>query len=556
MASRYLKVLESWRSAIMDMVSSRIQHITASRRQSPTPPSKPPFKQAAVPILERVFQCNPRPTRAEKQQLAKQTDMEYKQINIWFQNRRSRSKKATPMSSHIEASQGSVSLPPDLAASLVRILDKYVVDAIDAHMHGAEEDMHAGAIPSFGPFKSERPQHAFPVCYPPLCSYDPFPIARDSRKLATPWFRLPTPSRKELACSDSSEEVLALLEQLTLREEGMVFEHAPPTHRLKTGSASTVGFTVLPPSAPLPALLRTGTCSQPDISVEPVRRCSQRYSPRATSSSTALPATLKMEASPDHARVAGRRASNKAKASRVSRARGVLESSAHELESLFPHSMHSPAILSAEPRHDGLANETDIRRPLSTEPFGQPYAKRRSSGRRAIALPKRTPKTLSRFRPAGSPTPSLDWSVSSSTSFAPSPSPSTSSPEPSTPSRSPSPGPMATLSRMSSLSSIRSVSSASSSSSDWDILLTPPLLPTSMPDILVSEDPSFGLYSDQNNWDSMAMNGLDDGYMDYSVSFSGAALIPNLSADPLFKHKAPLASVDFTLPLDTSALIF
>ncbi|KAI0375176.1 hypothetical protein BV20DRAFT_933444 [Pilatotrama ljubarskyi] len=63
---------------------------------------KRPFNQGAVPILEHFFESNAFPSRLEKYDLAAKCAMDYRQIHVWFQNRRSRSRKEGKVLKKIE----------------------------------------------------------------------------------------------------------------------------------------------------------------------------------------------------------------------------------------------------------------------------------------------------------------------------------------------------------------------------------------------------------------------------------------------------------------------
>ncbi|KAK1234991.1 hypothetical protein PQX77_001793 [Marasmius sp. AFHP31] len=53
---------------------------------------KRPFNHAYTPVLERYFDMNPKPSAADQEHLAAKSGMSRRQIEVWFQNRRRRTK--------------------------------------------------------------------------------------------------------------------------------------------------------------------------------------------------------------------------------------------------------------------------------------------------------------------------------------------------------------------------------------------------------------------------------------------------------------------------------
>lgn len=110
---------------------------------------------------------------------------------------------------------------------------------------------------------SRRPAHAYPSSYPPLCSYNPFPIQKDVRHFATPWMR-----RSISLCDhhDTSVNVVhlaALFAKMKItggERKNRAFK--PNASRMSHSGfhgrlSTTLGFTTVVPRAPLPALLTT-----------------------------------------------------------------------------------------------------------------------------------------------------------------------------------------------------------------------------------------------------------------------------------------------------------
>ncbi|TCD62979.1 hypothetical protein EIP91_006161 [Steccherinum ochraceum] len=93
--TRYTQTLRGWPERALEMANKRRLESTRSERSSPPliTEKRSAFKPEGIPTLENAFIDNAYPNKQEKEILAQVTGMEYKQINIWFQNRRARAKK-------------------------------------------------------------------------------------------------------------------------------------------------------------------------------------------------------------------------------------------------------------------------------------------------------------------------------------------------------------------------------------------------------------------------------------------------------------------------------
>ncbi|KAL7285448.1 hypothetical protein ACG7TL_000545 [Trametes sanguinea] len=153
---------------------------------------RPAFNHSAVPALEQFFSINPFPSRLEKFELASSCQMEYRQIHVWFQNRRSRMRK-----------EGKDLRKPERKSVLPEEVENRMTEIFFPSEQEEEGDDEAssGTLSSRLPkcrlsslLEAGAPSHAFPAPYPPVCDYDPFPL--DSRR---PPFQLPCPELKDLA---------------------------------------------------------------------------------------------------------------------------------------------------------------------------------------------------------------------------------------------------------------------------------------------------------------------------------------------------------------------
>ncbi|KAM5533949.1 hypothetical protein V8D89_012374 [Ganoderma adspersum] len=179
----YAKTIREWTSYLLDDVTPRV--LRAHKAHSPSM-SKRLFNQNAVPMLEAFFSHNAFPSRLEKHELASQCAMEYRQIHVWFQNRRSRFRK-----------EGKELKRPVGTSSVLESLEKAVVDVLlppdQGDEGGDDNDMLSTTTLDFLRLIQDDtpPAHAFPSLYPPLCSYEPFPTTSEKRALRTPWMRRP-----------------------------------------------------------------------------------------------------------------------------------------------------------------------------------------------------------------------------------------------------------------------------------------------------------------------------------------------------------------------------
>ncbi|KAL5519305.1 hypothetical protein ACEPAH_988 [Sanghuangporus vaninii] len=234
----YHKALLRWREKILDSVRKRFGQSYGPTNENSRPKS---FDQKFVPFLEKCFGKNQRPSREDKKLLAQKTGMSYRQIHVWFQNRRSRTKKSSwkSDSQHEEFTCYS-------RASSVTLV---------------EVDPFSGYI---------TPSYAFPMIYPPKIEEDPFPCRfGDFSSFAKPrWRRSPSTTEPPSPEPDVSA-LISAFEKLQIDDDS---ESKTMRGNRSTSSASKsvtkfryemIRPTVIRPlRAPLTALVRTEiTCS-------------------------------------------------------------------------------------------------------------------------------------------------------------------------------------------------------------------------------------------------------------------------------------------------------
>ncbi|KAG1783501.1 homeodomain protein 2 [Suillus placidus] len=252
----YLRQLVAWRE---DCVALYLKHSSTSNNAR-TSSGTSKFNHEYVPLLEYFFAENPFPTHADKAFLAKKSAMTYRQIHVWFQNRRNRMKKEGQVLRKKAVAEGAT-LPLD---SLYRRMEKFIVP---------EEKMAPASPPSppysptkqgdemmsitdnrCNPLEPLAPLHAFPSSYPSLCSYDPFPSKNGVTNFGAPkWLRRP---------------ITTVIRRPTLDIDGLVdcfsriniLDDSSSRSRSSVDSfAAVAAITVIPFPAPLPALIRRTT---------------------------------------------------------------------------------------------------------------------------------------------------------------------------------------------------------------------------------------------------------------------------------------------------------
>lgn len=252
----YLNSLHKW---IKDMEATVSSHLSVGSRCKTEGKSKP-FNYGYVPLLERFFDDNPFPSHADKTFLAKKSDMTYKQIHVWFQNRRSRTKREGKTCRKNCLVQGAP-LPMDrLCARMKRYTSEGGQPSPTTRARTASS-AYANVISRANTrdmlLDGPAPPHAFPTPYPPSCSYDPFPTISwtfSSRH----WLR--SPSTTIRAATIDVDTLVDLFSQLNVKDSrgGPV-----QTSGFPEPSSGRLAFTTRPLPAPLPSLISKQSRSSP-----------------------------------------------------------------------------------------------------------------------------------------------------------------------------------------------------------------------------------------------------------------------------------------------------
>ncbi|KAF8833419.1 hypothetical protein BDN67DRAFT_1072940 [Paxillus ammoniavirescens] len=274
----YLKKLLGWVDEGVALLKGHVQRKICANEVSKLAPSTAlPFNHEYTPLLEHFFDENPFPTHADKIFLAKKSNMTYRQIHVWFQNKRNRTKKARKVTLRRKPMSEGATLPLDnLCQRMGRfIIPEHQRTSIRARSQTAEKE------PDHAPDAAHvlnaldtisAPAHAFPAPY--LHSpHNPLP-SKDTNPFVDPimWTRKPSSTRRRSHQCDVADLVESFA-QMNVRDDCSA--------RLRTesigSSAATLAFTVAPLPAPLPALItriartKYAISPLPSVSAPPAR---------------------------------------------------------------------------------------------------------------------------------------------------------------------------------------------------------------------------------------------------------------------------------------------
>ncbi|OSD03248.1 A mating type homeodomain transcription factor [Trametes coccinea BRFM310] len=261
----YHKATRHWTAYIVeDYIPRLLRARSEYKRRSLNPKgsvqARPAFNHSAIPTLEQFFSKNPFPSRLEKFELASTCKMEYRQIHVWFQNRRSRLRK-----------EGKELKKPERKGVLPEEVEHRVTEIFFPSEQGEEaddddddDDTSLGGSPStLSPSRPSTllnvpaPAHAYPAPYPPVCAEDPFPL--DSRRppFELPWLRTPAPQSAVPKPSVDLDSLVSLLSKMTLVDHHTEVASTPPfASGCKATTPCAIGFVTPCVRAPHPALVR------------------------------------------------------------------------------------------------------------------------------------------------------------------------------------------------------------------------------------------------------------------------------------------------------------
>ncbi|KIM88655.1 hypothetical protein PILCRDRAFT_813626 [Piloderma croceum F 1598] len=247
------------------------------------------FNHYYVPLLEHYFAENPLPSHADKNFLAKKCAMTFRQIHVWFQNRRNRTrKKGQVFKRKPQHELGKLPLDTLIAKMPHSIIPedqrvKYVdsdTSEYEWQYESSENDAsswvekHPREPNPVDVFDIPTPLYAFPAVYPSEIEHEPFP--RDWKASFPPpqWDRRPAKAPSKRPPMVEFEEFSEIFSLMSVKERPRkrwrIKKSNDPQKRAKTKrtsslapkpdrSAATIFITTKPPAAPLAAFIRPTT---------------------------------------------------------------------------------------------------------------------------------------------------------------------------------------------------------------------------------------------------------------------------------------------------------
>ncbi|KAI6109346.1 hypothetical protein EV401DRAFT_364663 [Pisolithus croceorrhizus] len=230
----YTKSLQDWVRYEVDMFRAR-------RPPGHKKSSNQTFNHDYLPLLEHFFDQNPFPTHADKASLARKSDMSYQQIHVWFQNRRSRSRKVGKV-------LRKKSMSPDTTLPIC-------VDTCETKSDGTIVDESCRDESKM--FNPLRPSDH--------CAMSRFRRSSQAELKFDPslWPRRPSLAKSGRSSCDV-DGLVEKLSQLSVRDRasGRGKKHQDGLHY---PLAATSSITIMPPPAPHPALIRSQNISLPPL---------------------------------------------------------------------------------------------------------------------------------------------------------------------------------------------------------------------------------------------------------------------------------------------------
>lgn len=239
----YLNTLRRWIKDIETTVSSRTSGAVLEGKSKP-------FNYDYIPLLEHFFNENPFPSHADKAFLAKKSGMTYRQIHVWFQNRRSRTKKEGRRLHKTPSARSTLRPIPSSCTGMERYISEMDEPPHAARARTSSSDCFSAPCTSIGnnSLDCQAPPHAFPTPYPPSCSYEPF--SAKSLSFSYHWMRSPSTTIRETSLD--IDALADLFSQLNIKDC-----RAGTTQNFgsRKFSSATSAFTTRPSPAPLPSFI-------------------------------------------------------------------------------------------------------------------------------------------------------------------------------------------------------------------------------------------------------------------------------------------------------------
>ncbi|THG95866.1 hypothetical protein EW145_g7888 [Phellinidium pouzarii] len=266
----YTSKLKIWTQQTLDKSVAFCKHDTPDENSSQGKKTKKDFNHEYVPLLESYFLENQRPSKADKMFLAKKSGMTYRQIVVWFQNKRRRTR--SDIQDLKETPRVNLTSHRHVADTHERTSDEHertdVEDSLDSN-HEYAFRSSPNSADNDTVFIRPAPPHAFPVPYPPELGpdVDPFPcrFGDFSKFSEVKWERTPATELKHLEVMNV-DTLIASFEKLSISGTLTTIDVERPCLSMDSlslwkGSGGCVNgpYTTRPLRAPLFSLIRNPT---------------------------------------------------------------------------------------------------------------------------------------------------------------------------------------------------------------------------------------------------------------------------------------------------------
>ncbi|KAF8203827.1 hypothetical protein BJ912DRAFT_214420 [Pholiota molesta] len=237
-----------------DALQAQSSHLQLSGTTFSQQSERRTFNHDYTPLLEKYFEQNAYPSGPDRLALARKSSMSPRQIEVWFQNHRSRAKKDGRNLKRLNPAMtvSLESLEETRQNSTVSSINE--VDVDDEHMPTINTSLES----SSAGFSFSAPSHAFPTTYPPRCSQDPFPIRNGHFNLPPPvWRRVSAVSSIHPTVPITVDELASQFATKLVLRESISSKRNPHASRTPSQIPWFAATTTTPCSAPLASLIRT-----------------------------------------------------------------------------------------------------------------------------------------------------------------------------------------------------------------------------------------------------------------------------------------------------------
>ncbi|KAH8119835.1 hypothetical protein DFH11DRAFT_11151 [Phellopilus nigrolimitatus] len=274
----YVQTVASWSENLVQTAGSQFANAKSNdvgRRSSQQ------FNTNFLPVLEKCFDENPFPSRAVKLSLAKTSGMSVRQIGVWFQNHRTRTKKIALKTRSIDATLYDAKDYHDLTDMAEKNTDSSESEETALDTENESDANHGSKSSRSSSFTAvnedsdalawQTPSYAYPTSYPPDLEgrEDPFSCRFGVFTFAKPeWRRRASTANIALVCDEpdvsamvdafgrlSLDEVGALSIPDSRRTEMRRLQEHKQSEKTSQCNMATPFITRTYP-APLPALIQ------------------------------------------------------------------------------------------------------------------------------------------------------------------------------------------------------------------------------------------------------------------------------------------------------------